>query len=135
MHSLIFIERIIYNIDVHILNVNDFIFLSTVAPLLITDPTDILEVIINGDFILNCQAEGFPRPSITWIMNNTMISNGVTNDDASMTVISSTLMVSNANFDDSGMYYCQATSIEFPGLLVNSTVAMITVVGKFINGH
>ena len=84
---------------------------------------------------MNCQAEGFPRPSITWFMNNTMISNGVTNDDASTTVISSTLMVSNANFDDSGMYYCQATSIEFPGLLVNSTVAMITVVGKLINGH
>ena len=96
---------------------------------------DSLEVAINGNFILNCQAEGFPRPFITWFINNTMISNGVTNDDASTTVISSTLMVSDANFDDSGMYYCQATSSEFPGLLVNSTVAMITVVGKLINGH
>ena len=99
------------------------------------DPTVSQEVVINGDFMLNCQAEGFPRPSITWFMNNTMISNGVTNDNTLMTVISSTLMISNANFNDSGMYYCQATSNPFPGLLVNSTVANITVVGKSINGH
>ena len=114
---------------------NDFVFLSTVGPLFITDPTDSQEVMINGDFRLNCQAEGFPRPSIIWFMNYTMISNGVTSDDASMTVISSTLMISNAYFDDSGMYYCQATSNLFPGLLVNSAVAIITIVGKLISGH
>ena len=84
---------------------------------------------INGEFSLTCSAEGFPRPSIIWFMNNTMISSGVSDVNTSMT-ITSTLTISNANFNDSGMYYCQAESSEFTNLNVTSGVGIITVVGK-----
>ena len=66
-------------------------------------------------------------------MNNTMISNGMTNVQESMNVNSSTLIIYNANFNDSGMYYCQAVSSEFPDLNVTSTTAIVTVVGKLVN--
>ena len=68
-------------------------------------------------------------------MNNTMISNGITNVQESMNVNSSTLMISNATFNDSGMYYCQAESSEFPDLNVTSTTANITVVGKLVKNN
>ena len=85
---------------------------------------------INGEFSLTCSAEGFPRPSIIWFMNDTMISSGVSDVNTSMTILTSTLTISNANFNDSGMYYCQAESSEFTDLNVTSGVGNITVVGK-----
>ena len=106
-------------------------FMSTVGPRFIIDPVASQEVVINGEFSLTCRAEGFPRPSIIWFMNNTMISNGVQSDvNMSMTVLTSTLTISNANFNDSGMYYCQAVSSEFADLNVTSGIGIITVVGK-----
>ena len=91
------------------------------------------EVVINGGFSLTCSAEGFPRPSIVWFMNYTMISNGVSDVNMSMTALNSTLTISNANFNDSGMYYCQAVSSEFADLNVTSRIGIITVVGKHAN--
>ena len=106
--------------------------LSTVGPRFITNLEANQEVVINGEFNLTCSAEGFPRPSIIWFMNNTMISSGVSDVNMSMTVLTSTLTISNANFNDSGMYYCQAESSEFTDLNVTSRVGIITVtvVGK-----
>ena len=109
------------------------LFMSTVGPRFIADPMGSQEVVINGEFSLICNAEGFPRPSIVWFMNNTMISNGVSDVDMSMTALSSTLTISNANFNDSGMYYCQAVSSEFADLNVTSGIGTITVVGKLAN--
>ena len=103
--------------------------LSTVGPHFITDPMASQEVVINEGVSLTCRAEGFPRPSIIWFMNNTMISNGVSDINMSMTVLTSTLTISNANFNDSGMYYCQAVSGEFVNLNVTSGIGNITVVG------
>ena len=105
----------------------------TVGPHFITNPITSQEVVINREFRLTCRAEGFPIPSIVWFMNNTMISNGMTYIQGPMNVNISTLIISNANFNDSGMYYCQAVSSEFPDLNVTSTTANITVLGKFIN--
>jgi len=112
-----------------------FCFLSIVGPRFITHPIASLEVVINGDFMLTCSAEGFPIPSIEWFMNNTMITSGMTmtNIDALMNIIDSTLMISNAAFNDSGMFYCQAMSDEFGDLNVTSSIAIVTVVGKLVN--
>ena len=106
--------------------------MSTVSPRFITNPEASQEVVINGGFSLTCTAEGFPRPSIIWFMNDTMISNGVSDFNTSMTVLTSTLTISNANFNDSGMYYCQAVSSEFADLNVTSGVGIIAVVGKIV---
>ena len=103
--------------------------MSTVGPHFITNPVASQEVAINGRVSLTCRAEGFPRPSIIWFMNNTMISNGVSDVNMAMTVLTSTLTISNANFNDSGMYYCQAVSSEFANLNVTSGIGNITVVG------
>ena len=112
-----------------------FVFLSTVGPHFVSDPVASQEVVINGEINLTCSAEGFPRPSIVWFMNNTMINDGMTDVvESPMNVISSTLMISNAVFSDSGMYYCQALSDEFDDdLSTTSKIAIITVVGKLVN--
>ena len=94
---------------------------------------DSQEVVINGTFTLMCVAEGFPTPAIIWFMNNTMISNGVSDVDMAMNVRTSRLTISNASFSDSGMYYCEAESSEFVDLNVTSGIANIAVVGKLVN--
>ena len=109
-----------------------FVFLPVVGPHFIINPTANQEVVINETLTLTCSAEGFPIPSIVWFMNNTMISNKITNVESTMNT-SSTLIISNANFNDSGMYYCQAVSSEFPDVNVTSTIAIITVVGELVN--
>ena len=112
--------------------VNGFVFLLTVGPHFIVNPIAIQEVVINGTFILSCSAEGFPRPSIVWYMNDTVISDGVTSVEEPMNVNRSMLTISNAGFNYSVMYYCQAVSNEFVNLNVTSTVAIISVVGKLV---
>ena len=82
--------------------------------------------------MLSCSAEGFPRPSIVWYINGTVISDGVTSVEEPMNVNSSTLTISNAGFGYSGTYFCQAVSSEFHDLNVTSDVAIITVVGKLV---
>ena len=105
----------------------------TVGPHFITNPTASQKVVINRKVRLTCSAEGFPIPSIVWFMNNTMIGNGMTIVQSTLNINSSTLIISNANFNDSGMYYCQAVSSEFPDLNVTSTTAIFTVVGKLVD--
>ena len=82
--------------------------------------------------MLSCRAEGFPRPSIVWYINDTVISDGVTSVEEQMNVNSSTLTIYDAGFDYSGTYYCQDVSSEFSDLNVTSDVAIITVVGKLV---
>ena len=105
-----------------------FILLS-VGPRFIIDPAVNQEVLIDEEFNLTCVSEGFPRPSIMWFFNNTMIINGVTDLNISTNALSSTLTKSNANINDSGIYYCLAVSSEFSGFNVTSEDAIITVVG------
>ena len=112
--------------------VNGFVSLLTVGAHFIVNPIAIQEVVINGTFTLSCSVEGFPRPFIVWYMNDTVISDGVTNVEEPMNVNRSTLTISDAGFNYSGMYYCQAVSNEFADLNVTSTVAIITVVGKLV---
>ena len=112
---------------------NCFVFVLIVGPHFITNPITSQEVAIDRGFRLTCSAEGFPIPSIIWFMNNIMISNRMTDVQESMNVNSSTLITSNANFNDSGMYYCQVESSEFPDLNMTSTTAIVTVVGKLVN--
>ena len=109
-----------------------FVFLPVVGPHVTINPIANQEVAINATLTLTCSAEGFPIPSIVWFMNNTVISSGVTNGESAMNVNSSTLIISNVNFNDSGMYYCQAVSNEFPDVNVTSRIAIITVVGKLV---
>ena len=90
------------------------------------------EVVINGTFALSCSVEGFPRPSILWYMNDSVISDGVTSVEKPMNINRSNLTISDAGFNYSGMYYCQAVSNKFIDLNVTSTVAIITVVGKLV---
>ena len=107
--------------------------LPVVRPHFIINPIANQEVVMNGTLTLTCSAEGFPIPSIIWFMDNTMIGNGMTNVGSTMNVNSSTLIISNVNFNDSGMYYCQAVSNEFPDVNVTSAIAIITVVGEIVN--
>jgi len=90
------------------------------------------EIVINRSITLTCSAEGFPTPTIVWFMNDTMISNGVTGVNGSMNLFTSTLIIFDTSFDDSGVYHCQAVSSEFAYLNVTSEIANISVVGEFI---
>jgi len=91
------------------------------------------EVVIENSFTLECTANGFPRPSIQWYLNNTIITNSSNRniiDATSMNSITSTLIVMIAEFNDSGVYYCEAVSSQSGLAAVNSNMINITVVGE-----
>ena len=110
--------------------VNGFLFLLTVGPRFIVNPTARQDIVINGTFMLHCSAEGFPGPSIWWYMSDKIITVGVTSVAEPINVNNSTLTISNVGFNDSGVYYCRAVNNV---TLVTSTLANITVVGKLVN--
>ena len=116
------------------LSVNQIVFfLSTVGPVFTTNSLG-QEVVIESSFTLVCTAEGFPRPSIQWYLNNTIItdsSNRVIVDTTSMNSITSTLTVMMAEFNDSGVYYCEAVSSQSGLATINSDIVNITVVGEY----
>ena len=90
------------------------------------------EEVINNSFTVDCTAEGFPRPSIQWYHNNTMVTNSSNRyivETTSMNSITSLLRVIMADCTDSGVYYCEANSSEFVEN-VNSDMMNISVIGE-----
>ena len=118
----------------HKMSVNQIVFfLSTVGPVFTTNSLG-QEVVIENSFTLVCIAEGFPRPSIQWYLNNTIItdsSNRVIVNTTSMNSITSTLTVMMAEFNDSGVYHCEADSSQSGLVTTNSDMVSITVVGEY----
>ena len=105
--------------------------LLTVGPVFTTHPVN-QEEVINNSFTLQCTAEGFPTPSIQWYLNNTMVTNTSNRyivDTTSMNSITSILRVIMANFNDTGLYHCEANSSVFVDN-VKSDMMNISVVGE-----
>ena len=105
--------------------------LLTVGPVFTTHPMN-QEEVINNSFTLQCTAEGFPTPSIQWYLNNTMITNTSNRyivDTTSMNSITNILIVIMANFNDTGLYHCEANSSVFVDN-VKSDMMNISVVGE-----
>ncbi|XP_065901652.1 uncharacterized protein [Dysidea avara] len=97
-----------------------------IGPVFTTDPVA-KEVVIKNSFTLDCTAEGFPRPYIQWYLNNTIITNSRNINTTSINSVTSTLIVMMAEFNDSGVYYCEAVSGR---ATVKSSMVNIIVVGK-----
>jgi len=79
------------------------------------------EVTVGSQVNLSCSADGFPVPTISWLYNNMVITDGVVNTTRS----SSILILSSVQFNNTGDYVCQIISTA-----MNSTATVNAVVGK-----
>ncbi|XP_076348173.1 cell adhesion molecule Dscam1-like [Tachypleus tridentatus] len=87
-------------------------------PRWISEPTD-TSAILNNDVIINCQAEGFPQPAITWKrLKGSMSSEYVSlRTNAHINVMANgSLSIRKVERSDAGMYMCQAANEIGSGL-------------------
>ncbi|XP_022255012.1 Down syndrome cell adhesion molecule-like protein Dscam2 [Limulus polyphemus] len=87
-------------------------------PRWISEPTE-TSAILNNDVIINCQAEGFPQPGITWKrLRGSMSSEYVSlRTNAHINVMANgSLAIRKVEKDDAGLYMCQAANEIGSGL-------------------
>lgn len=86
---------------------------AVVAPLITTDPLSQNVTLLEGNITLTCEAVGLPIPTIEWLHNGSVATNGQVFRDMFSTEnrIISNLIVTMAMVNDSGDYLCQASSI------------------------
>ncbi|XP_061842566.2 neural cell adhesion molecule L1.2 isoform X1 [Nerophis lumbriciformis] len=75
------------------------------------------------DVRLDCQAEGIPTPTITWMINGIPLSS--TDRDPRRTVTASaSLILRDVNFGDTAIYQCQASN-KHGTILINTNIYVI----------
>lgn len=64
--------------------------------------------VTNGSSVsLDCEAGGFPPPTISWLKDFTPLN---LTDSAAVVLMNGTLFISMANQEDTGFYTCQANN-------------------------
>ena len=84
-------------------------------------------------FFLSCVATGFPAPdTITWFHNRTLVDNSfmITTHTVDVYTTRSILLISSAQAEHSGDYYCIADSPRQVYSNVTSETAIIAVLSK-----
>lgn len=69
------------------------------------EPQD-TNVMLGNPISINCEANGYPRPSITWFKGNSRVSK----EFHAVPLKNNTLTVNFATTDDEGYYMCQASN-------------------------
>mgnify|MGYP001195513494 CR=1 FL=1 len=83
-----------------------YLNILTVAADITDGPRD--QIVSKGSNVtINCEAEGFPKPNITWFLNNTQLT---PSDKYIINTESDTLLVLNAEVGDQGIYKCVASN-------------------------
>lgn len=82
-----------------------------------------------NNVVLNCAASGMPKPEVNWYFEDKLL---VKNQILALTANpvkynysakNGSLSVLNLKLEDSGTYYCSATSIDkFPAAVINYTI-------------
>jgi hypothetical protein len=63
--------------------------------------------------LLDCQANGIPKPQVTWYKNNKIIAKDETfSVKYTFSPFNGSLTIHDLNDDDSGYYYCFASSLD-----------------------
>ena len=91
------------------------------------------EVLVGTQLMLSCSADGFPVPTISWLYNDMIITDGITSD-MNTTVSSSTLSLSSVQLNNTGDYVCQMTSTVVT-MSLNSIATVNAVLSKLIYVH
>ena len=86
------------------------LFSYTVAPEIISSSSEIV-IFEDIPFTLECSYEGFPAPTITWTLNNSVVTNDSSSGiSISMTSGSSRLKSNTASNSSEGTYSCVANN-------------------------
>ena len=103
----------------------------SVAPLVLTEPSA-TKATISEDFVLTCNASGYPVPTILWTHNGTTVDENENNratiapSTGSRSVLS-VLTVSMGAINDSGDYACIVSSSidEFQNITGGSVTVLV----------
>ena len=103
-----------------------------VIPVFTDEPAD-MNVTRTEELVLNCSANGFPRPEILWLHSGTALENTcgiIITETFSEVDITSTLSVMSTSFEYSGNYTCLARSTVFDDVV--SRQALVLIQGNFL---
>ena len=89
---------------------------------------------------LQCVVYGFPRPTLIWLKDGTLVEENIGSgvkyiivySDVSDNELMASIMIEDLNYDDNGMYTCMAKNSLFEQKATNSSVSVVDIHCKII---
>ena len=101
-----------------------------VSPLVTEHPQDQNVTIFEDNIMLTCTANGFPPPTITWFLNNTLeVNSSFITAETNIYTTRSTFTKSTIVNTDSGTYFCRAAIDGYGD--INSDTVTVLVQGEY----
>ena len=123
------------------------LIITIVPPVITTQLENTTTVITEGDnTTIECEAIGYPPPTIMWSRTNGILSGRVSVSDSTsvrigngnVTSVSVNLTLQNANTEDTGLYQCSATNnvgtdVKNSNITVQCKLVVIILIQGIIN--
>ena len=123
------------------------LIITIVPPVITTQLENTTTVITEGDnTTIECEAIGYPPPTIMWSRTNGTLSDRVSVSDSTsvrigngnVTSVSVNLTLQNANTEDTGLYQCSATNnvgtdVKNSNVTVQCKLVVIILIQEMIN--
>ena len=86
-------------------------YLATDPPTILTSSPANSEASVDTDHMIQCTFDGVPTPTVVWLHDGTMLTDGSNDITIATGDSSSTLTITTLTADDSGSYTCMVSNL------------------------